>query len=66
VPDSPKTLREIQEECRRFAAEIGDPKAARILSRAADDLERHAQESARPGRLPNFFKKALAEPSPQN
>jgi hypothetical protein len=33
------------EECRRFASEIGDPKVSRILSRAADDLERHARES---------------------
>lgn len=40
-----KTLAEIQEECRRFAAETGDPEASRILSRAADELERHGWQS---------------------
>jgi hypothetical protein len=40
MSERPKTLAEIQEECRRFAAEIGIPDVARILSRAADDLER--------------------------
>jgi N-acetylglucosamine kinase-like BadF-type ATPase len=40
-----KTLAEIQKECRRFAAEIGNPEASRILSRAADDLERHVRQS---------------------
>jgi hypothetical protein len=40
----PKTLAEIQEECRRFAAEARDPEASRILNRAADDLERHARQ----------------------
>jgi hypothetical protein len=41
VTEGPKTLKEIEEECRRFAAEIGDPKVSRILSRLADDLKRH-------------------------
>ena len=49
--DRPKTLAEIQEECRRFAAEIGDSEAAWILGRTADDLERHVRESDRPKRL---------------
>jgi hypothetical protein len=40
-----KTLAEIQADCRRLAAEIGDPKVSLILSRLADDLERHAGES---------------------
>jgi len=46
MPERLKTLAEIQEESRRFAAEIGDPEVARILSRAADDLERHARQTA--------------------
>jgi hypothetical protein len=36
---------EVQEECRRFASEIGDPKVSRILSRAADDLSGTPKES---------------------
>jgi hypothetical protein len=40
MTERPKTLAEIQEECRRFAAETSDQKVARILSRAADDLGR--------------------------
>jgi hypothetical protein len=38
-----KTLAEIREECRRFAAETGDPEVSRILYRAADGLERYAR-----------------------
>jgi hypothetical protein len=48
IPERPKTLAEIQEECRRFAAEACDPKVAQILSRAADDLERYVREGDRP------------------
>ena len=46
MPERQKTLAEIQEECRRFAAETGDPEASRILRRAADDLERHERQIA--------------------
>jgi hypothetical protein len=46
MPERPKTIAEIQEECRRLAAEIGDPKVSRILCRLADDLERHAGKTA--------------------
>jgi hypothetical protein len=46
-----KTITEIQEDCRRFAAETGDREVSRILSRAADDLERHVQNSDRGKRL---------------
>jgi hypothetical protein len=31
----------LQEECRRFAAETGDPEVSRILHGTADDLERY-------------------------
>jgi hypothetical protein len=41
MTERPKTLPEIQKECRRLAAEIGDPKVAEILRSLADDLERH-------------------------
>jgi hypothetical protein len=51
---SPKTLAEIQEECRRFAAEVSDQKASRILSQAADELERYAKET-RPGNAPTLL-----------
>jgi hypothetical protein len=39
-----KTVAEIEQECRRFAFEIRDPEAARILYRLADDLEQQARE----------------------
>jgi hypothetical protein len=42
-----KTLAEIQEECRRFAAEVGDKTLALILYRAAYDLEQHARQAAK-------------------
>jgi hypothetical protein len=38
-----KTLAEIQEDCRRFAAEIGDTTLALILYRAAHDLEQYVR-----------------------
>jgi hypothetical protein len=46
MQERPKTLSEIEEECRRFAAESGDPEISRILRQAADDLERHARKIA--------------------
>jgi hypothetical protein len=45
MPKQPKTLSDFQQECRRLAAQVGDPVASRILSRAADDLERLAQDT---------------------
>jgi hypothetical protein len=42
MPESQKTLTEMQAECRRFAAQIGDPEVSRILCRAADDLEQYS------------------------
>jgi hypothetical protein len=39
MPDHPKTVFEIQEECRRFAAETDDTDVSQILAQAADDLE---------------------------
>jgi hypothetical protein len=45
MPERSKTLSEIQEECRRFAAETDDPQVCRILCRAADDLEQHARQN---------------------
>jgi hypothetical protein len=51
MTECPKTLAEIQEDCRRFAAELaqfGDKKTlALILYRAAYDLEQHARQAAR-------------------
>jgi hypothetical protein len=38
-------LAEIQEDCRRFADEVGNPVVALILYRAAHDLEQHVRES---------------------
>jgi hypothetical protein len=46
MPQRQKTLAEIQEECRRFGAETGDPELSRILRRAADDLARHERQLA--------------------
>jgi hypothetical protein len=51
-PDNPwpktlETLIGIQEQvilCRRFAAEVADPEASRILYKLADDLEGQARE----------------------
>lgn len=31
-------------QCRRFAAEVHDPEASRILYKLADDIERQARE----------------------
>jgi hypothetical protein len=45
MPERPKTLTEMQEECRRFAAETGCSEVSRILSRVADDLERQARQT---------------------
>jgi hypothetical protein len=39
-----KNLAAIQEDCRRFAAEVGDREAARILYRLADNLEQQPRE----------------------
>jgi hypothetical protein len=47
MTEHPKTLAEIQEECRRFAAEIGDTTLALILYRAAHDLEQLARQAAK-------------------
>ena len=44
MPESQEILMELQAEFRRFAAEVGDPEASRILYRLADDIERHARE----------------------
>jgi hypothetical protein len=41
-----KTLAEIQEDCRRFADEVGNPGIALILYRAAFDLEQYIRKSA--------------------
>jgi hypothetical protein len=45
MPERPKTLTEMQEECRRFAAETGCSEVSRILSRVADDLARQARQT---------------------
>jgi hypothetical protein len=44
MQEHPKTLAEIQEDCRRFAAEIGDTTLALILYRAAHDLEQYVRK----------------------
>jgi hypothetical protein len=44
MTENSKTLAEIQEDCRRFAAEIGDTTLALILYRAAHDLEQYARK----------------------
>jgi hypothetical protein len=49
MPERQKTVAEIQKECRRFAAETGDPEVSRILCQAADDLERYARLSQAKG-----------------
>jgi hypothetical protein len=45
MTERPKILAEIQEECRCFAAEIGDKTLALILYRAAYDLEQYVRKS---------------------
>jgi hypothetical protein len=44
-----KTLAEIQEDCRRFADEVGNPVVALILYRAAYDLEQHVRKDGKRG-----------------
>ena len=44
MTERPKTLAEIQEDCRRFADEAGNPVTALILWRAAYDLHQLARK----------------------
>jgi hypothetical protein len=47
MAESLETLIGIQEQiiqCRKFAAEVRDPEASRILYKLADDIEQQARE----------------------
>jgi phosphoribosylamine-glycine ligase len=51
MPENQRTIPEIQELCRRFAARIGDPEASRILYELAEELEEYARHPVRPNTL---------------